>query len=118
MNKAELVSAVAEKSGLTKKDTAVFVDSLMETVIEAVVSGDKVSLVGFGNFEPRDRAEKNGVNPQTKEPMVIPASKTVGFKYKIKSTWTAGQMSKASSCREGSRVLSAAPEPYHLGLIL
>jgi len=80
MTKAELISAVAEKSGLTKKDSDKAVTAMIDAITEALVSGDKVSLVGFGTFEVKDRAERMGINPRTKEPMPIPASKLPAFK--------------------------------------
>ena len=73
MNKTELIAAVAEKTGMSKKDT--------EAVIAAtLVEGEKVQLVGFGAFEVKPRAERVGRNPQTKETITIPASKTPVFK--------------------------------------
>jgi len=80
MTKAELISAVAEKSGLTKKDSDKAVTAMIDAVTETLVSGDKVSLVGFGTFEVKDRAARKGINPRTKEPMPIPASKLPVFK--------------------------------------
>lgn len=80
MTKAELISAVAEKSGLTKKDSDKAVSAVIDSITEALVKGDKVSLVGFGTFEVKDRAARKGINPRTKEPMPIPASKLPAFK--------------------------------------
>jgi DNA-binding protein HU-beta len=80
MTKAELISAVAEKSDLTKKDSEKAVSSIIDVITEALVGGDKVSLVGFGTFEVKDRSARNGINPRTKEPMPIPASKLPAFK--------------------------------------
>jgi len=80
MTKAELISAVAEKSGLTKKDSDKAVSAVIESITEALVKGDKVSLVGFGTFEVKNRAARKGINPRTKEPMPIPASKLPAFK--------------------------------------
>lgn len=80
MNKVELVAAVAEKSGLAKKDAEKAVSAVLESVVEAVASGDKVQLVGFGTFETRARGERTGRNPRTKETIVIPASKQPVFK--------------------------------------
>ena len=80
MTKAELISAVAEKSNLTKKDSDKAVTAMIEAITEALVKGDKVSLVGFGTFEVKDRAARKGINPRTKEPMPIPASKLPAFK--------------------------------------
>lgn len=80
MTKAELITAVAEKSELTKKDSEKAVAAVIDAITEALVSGDKVSLVGFGTFEVKDRAARKGINPRTKEPMPIPASKLPAFK--------------------------------------
>ncbi|MGI6403900.1 MAG: HU family DNA-binding protein [Oscillospiraceae bacterium] len=80
MTKAELISAVAEKSNLTKKDSEKAVTAVIEAITEALVNGEKVSLVGFGTFEVKDRAARKGINPRTKEPMPIPASKLPAFK--------------------------------------
>ena len=75
MTKTELVSVVAEKTGLTKKDSDAFVNAFVASVTDALVAGDKVSIVGFGTFEVRDRKEKQVINPQTKKMMTAPASK-------------------------------------------
>ncbi len=80
MNKVELVAAVTEKSGLTKKDAEKAVAAVLESVIDAVAAGEKVQLVGFGTFETRSRGERTGRNPRTKETITIPASKQPVFK--------------------------------------
>lgn len=80
MNKTELIEKVAEKTGLTKKDAQAAVSAYNEAVVEALVSGDTVAMVGFGTFEVRKRAERMGRNPQTKEEIMIPASKAAVFK--------------------------------------
>ena len=80
MNKAELIAVVAEKSELTKKDAEKAVNSIISVITEALSKGEKVQLVGFGTFEVRDRAERKGRNPQTKEEIIIPASKAPVFK--------------------------------------
>ena len=80
MNKAELVASMAEKSGLSKKDSEKALNAFIDSVEEALVKNDKVQLVGFGSFEVRDRAERKGRNPQTKEEITIPASKAPVFK--------------------------------------
>lgn len=81
MNKSELVSKIAEKSGLTKADSTKSLDALVEAVREALVSGDKVQLVGFGTFEVRERKEREGRNPRNPEEKIhIPASKAPVFK--------------------------------------
>lgn len=80
MNKSELISAVAEKSELTKKDAEKAVNAFVSVISETLAEGDKVQLVGFGTFEVRQRAERKGRNPQTKEEITIPASKAPVFK--------------------------------------
>ncbi len=80
MNKVELVASVAEKAGLSKKDAEKAVAAVLEAVVDTVAAGDKVQLVGFGTFEVRERGERTGRNPQTKEAIVIPASKLPVFK--------------------------------------
>lgn len=80
MTKTELVSKVAEKAGLSKKDADKASAAVIETVIEALSSGDKVQLVGFGTFEVHHRPERMGHNPRTKEEIVIPASDYPVFK--------------------------------------
>jgi DNA-binding protein HU-beta len=81
MNKTELVTAIAEKSGLTKKDAEAGLNAFMASVEEALVAGDKVQLVGFGTFETRERAARQGRNPRNPEEVIeIPASKAPAFK--------------------------------------
>ena len=77
MNKTELVAAVAEQAGLSKKDA---VKAFTDVVAEALKAGDKIQLVGFGTFEVSERAAREGRNPRTGETMVIEASKTPKFK--------------------------------------
>ena len=80
MNKTELIAAAAEKAGLSKKDTEKVVNATFDAITEALAQGDKVQLVGFGAFEVRERGERIGRNPQTKEEIKIPASKAPAFK--------------------------------------
>ena len=80
MNKAELIAAIAAKTGDTKKVAEATVNAFVEKVTDALVEGDKVQLVGFGSFEVRKRAARKGRNPQTKEEIKIPASKAPVFK--------------------------------------
>ena len=80
MNKAELIAAMAAKTGDTKKAAEASVNAFVETVADALVKGDKVQLVGFGSFEVRKRAARKGRNPQTKEEIKIPASKAPVFR--------------------------------------
>ncbi len=80
MKKAELIAAVAEKAGLSKKDAEKAVSAVLDTIVEAVASGDKVAVVGFGTFETRTRNARTGHNPRTKEAITIPASTQPVFK--------------------------------------
>lgn len=80
MNKAELVARVAEKTEMTKKDATQAVEAVFETITEALRAGDKVQLIGFGNFEVRKRASRKGRNPQTGEEIQIAESKVPAFK--------------------------------------
>ena len=80
MNKTELISAIAAKSGLTKKDSEKALKAFEEAVTETLVASGKVQLVGFGTFDVAERAAREGRNPQTGEPMKIAASKAPRFK--------------------------------------
>lgn len=80
MNKTDLINQVSELSGLSKKDAGKAVDAVFEAIGEALQSGDKVQLVGFGNFEVRERQARKGRNPQTGEEIDIAASKIPAFK--------------------------------------
>ena len=79
-NKAELVDRVAKKTHLTKKDVSATVEALFETIQEALKAGEKVQVIGFGNFEVRERAARKGRNPQTGKEIKIKASKVPAFK--------------------------------------
>lgn len=80
MNKTELVAAMADKAGLTKKDADAALKAFTEVVEETLKAGDSIQLIGFGTFEVAERAERTGRNPQTGAEMVIPASKAPKFK--------------------------------------
>ncbi|EOD00349.1 HU family DNA-binding protein [Caldisalinibacter kiritimatiensis] len=81
MNKSELITSIAEKSGLTKKDAESALNAFMKSVEEALTSGDKVQLVGFGTFEVRERKARKGRNPRNPQEVIdIPASKAPVFK--------------------------------------
>ncbi len=88
MKKTELVAAIAAKAEISKKDAEKALAAFIDTVTETLDKGDKVQLIGFGTFEVRTRAARTGKNPQTKETIKIPASKTPVFK--------AGQAFKAA----------------------
>jgi len=80
MNKAELIAAVAEKTGMSKKDTEAVIVATLNTITNALAEEEKVQLVGFGSFEVKKRAERTGLNPKTMESIAIPASKYPVFK--------------------------------------
>ena len=80
MNKTELISAVAEKAEISKKDAEKAIKAFTDVVTDELVKGEKVQLVGFGTFEVSERAEREGRNPKTREPMTIAASKSPKFK--------------------------------------
>ena len=79
MNKEQLINAIAQKTTLTKRDASQILDALSDTIMEAVAEGEKITLVGFGTFEPRERKERPGRNPKTGEPMTIPATRVPAF---------------------------------------
>ncbi|OYD86811.1 DNA-binding protein [Nostoc sp. 'Peltigera membranacea cyanobiont' 213] len=79
MNKGELVDAVAAKTNITKKQADEVISAFLSVVTEAVANGEKVTLIGFGSFERRDRSEREGRNPKTNEPMTIQATKVPAF---------------------------------------
>lgn len=80
MNKMELISAIAEKAELSKKEAEKALTAVVESISEALQTGDKVQLIGFGSFEVKNREARIGRNPKTKEEIRIPASKTPVFK--------------------------------------
>lgn len=80
MNKAQLVAAMADEAGLTKKDAEKALKAFEDVVTNSLKKGDKVQLVGFGTFEVTKRPARTGINPQTKKPIKIPASKAPKFK--------------------------------------
>ncbi|AMQ06880.1 MAG TPA: HU family DNA-binding protein [Sporosarcina psychrophila] len=80
MNKTELITSVAEAAELTKKDATKAVEAVFDTIQSTLASGEKVQLIGFGNFEVRERAARKGRNPQSGEEIDIAASKVPAFK--------------------------------------
>ena len=80
MNKAEFVRAIAKKAGITIGETEKFVEAYSEVVAETLKDGDKIALIGFGTFEPKERAAREGRNPATGETIQIAASVTPSFK--------------------------------------
>lgn len=97
MNKGELVDAIAAKASVSKKIADTTLTSVLEAIVEAVAAGDKVSLVGFGSFEPRERQAREGRNPQTGNKIKIPATKVPAF--------SAGKQfkEKVSSSKKGKK---------------
>lgn len=80
LNKTDLINAVAETSELSKKDASKAVDAVFEAITDSLKTGEKVQIIGFGNFEVRDRAARKGRNPQTGDEIEIPASKVPAFR--------------------------------------
>ena len=80
MNKAELINAIAEKANLTKADAKWSLDATLAAISDAVANNDKVALIGFGTFAVVEKGARTGINPATKEKIVIPAKKVVKFK--------------------------------------
>lgn len=79
MNKGELIDAVAEQASVTKKEADAVISAMIDTIMEAVANNDKVTLVGFGTFEPRQRQAREGRNPQTGKSITIPATTVPAF---------------------------------------
>ncbi len=80
MTKSELIASIATKTGLTKKTAEEVLEAFIGTVSDSLAKGEKVQLVGFGTFEVRERSERSGINPQTREKITIAATKTPAFK--------------------------------------
>ena len=80
MTKADLINAIAEKAEFSKKDSENALNAVISSITDALVSGDKVQIVGFGTFEVRQRDAKEAINPRTKEKIQIPAKKAPAFK--------------------------------------
>ena len=100
MNKTELIAAIAEEAGLSKKDAEKALKAFTDVVAAQMKKGEKVQIVGFGTFEVSERSEREGRNPQTGEPMTIAASRTPKFK--------AGKALKTPSTEFTRQLLSAA----------
>ena len=92
MNKSELIDVIESKTNVTKKEADTILNAITQTIVEVVSGGDKVSLVGFGSFEPRQRQAREGRNPKSGEKMTIPATRIPAFsagklfKEKVAST--------------------------------
>ncbi|MBE6639315.1 MAG: HU family DNA-binding protein [Ruminococcaceae bacterium] len=80
MTKKDLIAAIAEKSGLSKKDSEAALAAFVSTVENELKAGGSVQVTGFGTFEVRERAPRKALNPRTKEPITVPAGKTPAFK--------------------------------------
>jgi DNA-binding protein HU-beta len=80
LNKAELVDVVAKEANTTKKDAENVINAMMEAIVKRVASGERVTLVGFGTFEARQRRARTGRNPKTNQPLQIPAKRVAGFR--------------------------------------
>lgn len=80
MTKSELISIIAKKNLLTKKEVNTVLSSMIDTISDTLAKGKKVTISGFGTFDVRNHAEKNTINPATKKPVVIPAKKVPAFK--------------------------------------
>ncbi len=80
MNKGELIKSVAQKAGTTEKQAEAFYSAFLSTINDTLINGDKVQLLGFGTFELKDKPEREGINPKTKEKVKIAACKAPAFK--------------------------------------
>jgi DNA-binding protein HU-beta len=79
MQKTDFIKAVAERASMSQKDAKMAIDAALDVIADALKAGQKVTLTGFGTFEVRERQAREGVNPQTREKINIPATKTPGF---------------------------------------
>ncbi len=80
MNKDDIIAAVASKARITKKDASVAVDTVFDTILEALASGEEVKVAGFGSFEVKTHIARTGMNPITKEPIQIPEMKAIAYR--------------------------------------
>ena len=80
MNKTDLVASIAKKAGLTRKDSEKAIEAFVATVQEGLIAGKKITLAGFGTLEVKEKAERMGVNPRTKQPIKIAATRAPAFK--------------------------------------
>lgn len=110
MNKADLISAVAKDTGLTKVAAEAAIVSVFDNITETLKKGEKVTWVGFGAFEVRDRAARTGVNPQTQEKIKIKASKVPAFKAGkgLKDAVANPKVKKATPAKKAAPVKKAA----------
>jgi DNA-binding protein HU-beta len=103
MNKTELVDKIAQDAGLSKKDAEQALRSALDAITDVVASGEKVTLPGFGTFERRDRAARQGRNPQTGESLKIPKSQVPAFKAGATFKSYVGMSKKAQAAHRKSR---------------
>lgn len=104
MNKSELVDVIATKASLTKKDADVVLSAVVEAIMDAVTSGEKVTLVGFGTFEARARQAREGRNPSTGKPIQVPATTVPGFSAgKLFKEAVAPKAEAAAEVKKGSK---------------
>lgn len=80
MQKTELVHKIKEKTGLSDKEIYLVMNTMLDEIVSSVKNGEVVQLTGFGKFELSERSERNGINPMTKEKIIVPASKLMKFK--------------------------------------
>ncbi len=80
MNKAELITAAADRADISRKDAEKAINAAFEVITEELIAGERVSLVGFGSFDVKNRSERVGRNPRTREEIIIPASRVPQFK--------------------------------------
>lgn len=88
MNKKELIALVAKKTGKSLAETKISLDGVLDSITETVLKGESVTLIGFGSFVIRESKARNGVNPSTNTPMLIPAKRIVKFKPGTKLTFS------------------------------
>ena len=79
MQKTDFIKAVVDKTGVAQKETGTIINAMLDVIAAQLAAGEKVTLTGFGTFEVRSRQEREGVNPQTRAKIIIPATKTPGF---------------------------------------
>jgi DNA-binding protein HU-beta len=79
MQKTDFIKAVADKTGVSQKETGAVINAMLDLIAAQLAAGEKVTLTGFGTFEVRSRQERAGMNPQTRAKIIIPATKTPGF---------------------------------------
>ena len=102
MNRTELAEAVAEKTGLDRKNSEAAVEAVTEAIVSEIKAGNRVSIFGFGSFEPRARAARIARNPQTQETVKVAASKSVAFKPAAKFKETLNAKGRAGAAKKGA----------------